>query len=153
MGLERFGNVGEVQRVSLLSSPSGQTSTIMFIFSGLLTKSDFLSCWCDQAKVKATLPFTNSYFRIMRALSSALQGAELLGCRAGLRVLGEECPAVIFMSQLTSFLQTPFPRDKDLLNPKQFQNVTQEKGSHSTDFRAISEISVSNLGFCERLEK
>lgn len=63
-----------MQRVSFLPPPSLGNSTTAFICSGLLKKFDFLLCRWDQAKVRVTLPTKNRYFRIMRALSSALQG-------------------------------------------------------------------------------
>lgn len=62
---------------------------------------------------------------------------------------GEQRPAVTSISQLMNFPQAPFPQHKDLLDPKQFPVITQEKVAHSTDYRAI----VSTLGFCESLEK
>lgn len=129
---------------SFLSSSLLKTSTTAFICS--VEKAWFSFVCGIRQRSRQLCPYKKRYFRIMRALSSALQGTELLACRAGLRMPWEECPAVISISQLISFPQTPFPQEKDLLNPKEFWNITREKVSHSTDSRAV----VSPPGFCER---
>lgn len=68
MGFERFGDDGEMQRVSFLSSPSLITSTTAVLLFRTVEKCDFLLCLWDQAKVKGTLPFKNRCVRIMGVL-------------------------------------------------------------------------------------